>query len=107
MRKIKFRVWIKRAQQMATWEEIQQRKNIHRLLDNGEYQLMQYTGLSDKNGVDIYERDVVTLDNRETFKEIKWWVGGYYFDDGSPVSDYTNIEVIGNIYENPELIGDI
>ena len=65
---------------------------------------MQYTGLKDQNGVEIYEGDVVSLDNRETFKEFKWVGSGYFFDDDSPISDYTNIEVIGNIYENKELL---
>ena len=69
-----------------------------------DYPLMQYTGLKDQNGVEIYEGDVVSLDNRETFKEFKWVGCGYFFDDDSPISDYTNIEVIGNIYENKELI---
>ena len=76
------------------------------------YPVMQYTGLNDKNGVEIYESDVYTQGD----KNIKYVVifndcqfigqqvgnkslaGLYYFQD--------DIEVIGNIHENPELIND-
>ena len=81
--------------------------------------LMQSTGLKDKNGVEIYEGDIVRwkkefispmdmrtkhkIDgNRKVYqKESGEWVMG----QGNGLhSEVENIEVIGNIYENPELI---
>lgn len=71
--------------------------------------LMQYTGLKDKNGKEIYEGDVLKspYPNCKNI-EIKWMTGGCcnFVATGWDWDQecIKNFEVIGNIYENPELI---
>lgn len=154
MREIKFRAW---DEDLAQWVrhssqvriEVNNPRNYH-LHENGMFVecedivLMQYTGLKDKNGVEIYEGDVVRLrdewsnyywidkfkDDEETTpigvvaivpsggvvckfqrnRFIKGWEDNFSSGEKPLVGRWTMCstkekwEVIGNIYENPELL---
>lgn len=88
--------------------------------DANRFELMQYTGLKDKNGTEIYEGDVLyveQIDSIDPYIPHKKNVAVIYegrdtafvFDEevGFVIGLYTTpseLEVIGNIYENPELL---
>lgn len=86
-------------------------------LDGGLYTakerfiLMQYTGLKDKNGKEIYEGDILKVDWKDNrYKSVIGMVewdnenAAYRFAAGSPSEVSWSHEIIGNIYENPELL---
>ncbi|MGG1017370.1 YopX family protein [Bacillus subtilis] len=111
MREIKFQAWDLDAEQMYNWESIKQL--FHEHLAHPRVKIRQYTGLKDKNGREIYEGDIV-IDERKNSAEVVFDDGcfcviGYLGDLRThPIRDSLfcgeRFEVIGNIYENPELL---
>jgi len=82
--------------------------------------LMQYTGLKDRNGAKIFEGDIVKAwmyDDEFHILKIYFEDGAFLIDFQDSDSDLTtigwfienggNVEIIGNIYENPELLGTL
>lgn len=126
MREIKFRAYHKERKEIFEIASIdfEEKKaalsnGIIKLLnvDFKQFELLQYTGLKDENGKEIYEGDIVLIKLDETstwyktvikFKEgvfIASLVDGedyiYIFNRGFDNNDF---EVIGNIYENKNLL---
>lgn len=157
---IKFRVWfeesvLKKAH-MVDWEELKEFKGLSRLFDDAphseSFSLMQSTGLKDKNGVEIFEGDIIETswgtNYSDGYKPVSIYIGtvgfgeyeqdasggeyggerciGFYGEffvgadddrDFSKLDSYSyekqqsllkfdEIEVLGNIYANPELLSN-
>lgn len=118
-RVIKFRAW-----------DAKEKKMIHRMdgwssgsdvlcevweaMNEYEMVVMQFTGLTDKNGKEIYEGDIIQYQNEcadrtpvlvrtMTPKNLEYIIGIGDSEWEVKENQYSNIEVIGNIHENPEL----
>lgn len=80
------------------------------LMSVSEPVVMQYTGLKDKNGKEIYEGDILSMHRGQYNSQVIWDTDGYVADhigNGGSESITTWIEdceIVGNIYENPELL---
>lgn len=105
MREIKFRAWGPNTEHMWSWEELQP-CDVYVLFGCGEKIVMQYTGLKDKNGKEIYEGDIVQ--EAGTVAPVSWDSARarfVYRTDTLTAGLYGLMcTVIGNIYENPELL---
>ena len=131
MREIKFRVFDSRTNQMSrdfvfinfitktmgfyAINSLGEKKIFERDMDN--FPIMQYTGLKDKNDVEIYESDIIKAiwsKDCDEYIANEEWIGDIFFNYGSfdingewcvSLNCFNGtLEVIGNIYENPELL---
>ena len=121
MREIKFRAWLYPYKRMAYEFNLFQKKGCFHLWLPGEeyspdaFELMAYTGLKDKNGKEIYEGDTArTLGLMDNIVGTVQWSAraGWLIRPSDWAADLgyslyevrAFVEVIGNIYENPELL---
>lgn len=124
----RFRAWDKKTETIQEIESISFKEkklvidqksvtwfNSDYIRNFDEVELMQSTGLKDKNGVEIFEGDLVEHDDNlngdwETFEACEVVYDKDYaqfcfkWDAGNFLTDYRNLNVIGNIYENSELL---
>ena len=106
MREIKFRAWDKRF----NWFDFGGGDLLLRINSEDFSDPQQFTGLIDKNGKEIYEGDIVYNEADKYNYQIIWNEREARFtlgEDSGPLSTYvlgTFWEVIGNIFENPELL---
>lgn len=86
--------------------------------DDDVFVLQQYTGLKDRNGKEIYEGDIIASFNKDNqkvfigvveYRMASFWINGrainmLYAADCNLLVGIDKKEIIGNIYENPELL---
>ena len=126
MREIKFRAWAEKKTKEYEWQvtykgfmtepfDFQDFDGDYFIPDSiyiEDMKIMQFTGLKDKNGKEIYEGDILYFKHNlyEITQTVRWGSAdetegedktcvGFVF----PLVDIEKLEVIGNIYENPEL----
>ena len=145
MREIKFRAWDKIDERIIVDDQKfipvkvtskgvmrlspHYEEKLYKFIDDNRFDLMQYTGLKDKNGKEVYEGDIVKIVYKDCegggWHSISKEKGRVYFDvywgvkfDCSDATqrtadswkstigtrDVQDVEVIGNIHENPELL---
>lgn len=124
MREIKFRVWNRQSKEYITGNRVRVDGDgllyIDRIVvksyfypphtrKNPWFIVEQFTGLKDKNGTEIYEGDILIDDTGEP---IEYWVvkfsNGGFVGECAGVTEHlfelANLEVVGNVHENPELL---
>ena len=125
MREIKFRAWHKEEKIIGEvlgidilHKEIffsNEDVDCYEHTDFKDIELMQYTGLKDMREKEIYEGDILSGGNNEEHYKVIFENGSFMAEFEGDFDEYSfdlidvvaqGCEVVGNIYENPELLGE-
>ena len=121
MRELKYRVYIPEFSKLVYFE-FNNFDYSDRYLDDPEHPVQQYTGMKDKYGKEIYEGDIVQYNQNSSYDNMdfiaKWSDDklGFIFQSNSGeqlvnqtphLNRFKHLEVVGNIFENPELLKTI
>ena len=129
MREIKFRIWVK--DRKAIFEVIlidYVRKKVTYIVERtghllnirhdkfNDVELMQYTGIKDKDNKEIYEGDILFESFGERYYKVVFENGGFRAEFKGDFDEHSfdlidvvaqGCEIVGNIYENPELMEEV
>ena len=124
MREIKFRAWDKENKKMMKVSSLSLENKEIAVRENGTYhffrmknlELMQYTGLNDKNDKEIYEGDILFFRDENT-KYVVVWQDAAFIIKSIEIRKYSEemcwlddteicCEIVGNIYENKNLLDE-
>lgn len=121
MRIIKYRFWLKKEKMMSDWETAKKECNRLSLFEMDNFIPLQFTGLCDRVGVEIYEGDVVKGNHKDNFVIVELCGGPQLLNAKYYGQKYNELiamptcevqtaswlnesEVIGNIYEHGHLL---
>lgn len=115
MREIKFRVWdddrdsVNQLLYFDLGTDLDRQMLFYSKMGLMRGELMQYTGLKDKNGKEIYEGDIIRFTKGTRCYEVAFMYAGFKRKLGNEgncadIHEPDDWDIVGNIYENPELL---
>lgn len=118
MKEIKFRAWDKELNRMCDVIQLGTKDIIVNYIEEDEisgylpidrFEVLQYTGIKDKNGTEIYDKDIVEYIEDGIYEVYQhdsgaWMAGGNVIWEEINEVGLNPYKVMGNIYDNPELL---